>query len=303
MDTPRTPRDIAQLLTATIREGARGGDLAAVGAAATAAAILDLADAIREGIATDNEPDTHYRATCPADGCVLLDGHDGDHSPTAPPIRDVLADMGYANRTDEGPAPDEPLLCLAEGHTPRGNRVVCAEPAGHPGHHIAGGYQWWDDGRPATSTLPPGYVAKMPDVVGDSPVVCGYPGANGTCRREPGHSGLHHDEYGGVYMTGQIVDSVAPPAPVEPLGAQVDRLARWIVDNVTGEPSQSEGAIDTAIRVITKLQSERDQARDDAETERASRETLYNTAKKLSEAIVHTVEVVEELREAREAAQ
>ncbi|QNJ58379.1 hypothetical protein J1763_gp58 [Gordonia phage YorkOnyx] len=30
--------------------------------------------------------------------------------------------------------------------------------------------------------------------------MCGYPGANGTCRREPGHSGLHHDEYGGVYV-------------------------------------------------------------------------------------------------------
>ncbi len=31
---------------------------------------------------------------------------------------------------------------------------------------------------------------------------------------------------------------------------QVDRLARFILRDVEGEPSQSEGAVDTAIRVI-----------------------------------------------------
>jgi len=34
------------------------------------------------------------------------------------------------------------------------------------------------------------------------------------------------------------------------LAAQIDRLAKWIIENVPGEPSQSEGAIDTAIRLL-----------------------------------------------------
>lgn len=39
----------------------------------------------------------------------------------------------------------------------------------------------------------------------------------------------------------------------EPLAEQVDRLARFIMERVPGEPSQSQGAIDTAIRVIASL--------------------------------------------------
>ncbi|WAA19630.1 hypothetical protein SEA_DALILPOP_3 [Gordonia phage Dalilpop] len=39
--------------------------------------------------------------------------------------------------------------------------------------------------------------------------------------------------------------------------AQIDHLAQWIVDNVEGEPSQSEGAVDTAIRVMRKNLDER----------------------------------------------
>ncbi|AYR02865.1 hypothetical protein J1765_gp57 [Gordonia phage Gaea] len=246
--TPRrTPRTDADELINRARTTDHLVDIPGIGAVATAAAILDLADAIREGIATDDEP-------------------------------------------DNTPTPPEQLLCLAEGRTPRGNRVVCGEQPGHNGPHSAGGF-WWSDGGSGFA-FPPGYVAKMPDVVGgwhavardvpdgshiagsapapepvSSPVqppngdadplwrlrllagrarraagraplvpreyelgalvddldetvqqliksrdnwadaasaptpdVCGYPGANGTCRREPGHSGLHHDEYGGVYV-------------------------------------------------------------------------------------------------------
>lgn len=36
----------------------------------------------------------------------------------------------------------------------------------------------------------------------------------------------------------------------EALSSQVDRLARFIVENIPGEPSHSEGAIDTAIRLL-----------------------------------------------------
>ncbi|WMI33065.1 hypothetical protein SEA_SCHOTTB_54 [Gordonia Phage SchottB] len=207
-------------------------------------ALLDLADAIREGIATDDEP-------------------------------------------DNTPTPPEQLLCLAEGLTPRGNRVVCGDQAGHNGPHSAGGFWWSDDGSVGVCTtsgifatysdttavardvpdgshiagsapapepvsspvqppngdadplwrlrlltgrarravgrapLPPSrytlgalvddldetvqQLIKSRDNWADAasaptPDVCGYPGANGTCRREPGHSGLHHDEYGGVYV-------------------------------------------------------------------------------------------------------
>lgn len=38
------------------------------------------------------------------------------------------------------------------------------------------------------------------------------------------------------------------------LDAEIDRLARFIIAEVAGEPSQSEGAVDTAIRIIRKQQ-------------------------------------------------
>lgn len=41
----------------------------------------------------------------------------------------------------------------------------------------------------------------------------------------------------------------------ETLESQVDRLANFIMAEVPGEPSQSEGAIDTAIRIIRTLQA------------------------------------------------
>ena len=46
------------------------------------------------------------------------------------------------------------------------------------------------------------------------------------------------------------------PKHFEPEGeheSQVDRLAKFIMEEVEGEPSQSEGTIDTAIRIIREL--------------------------------------------------
>lgn len=40
------------------------------------------------------------------------------------------------------------------------------------------------------------------------------------------------------------------------LQGQIDKLADFILEEVEGEPSQSEGAVDTAIRVIRGLQKE-----------------------------------------------
>ena len=39
----------------------------------------------------------------------------------------------------------------------------------------------------------------------------------------------------------------------ETLRSQINRLATVIIDEVPGEPSQSEGAVDTAIRLIREL--------------------------------------------------
>ena len=60
----------------------------------------------------------------------------------------------------------------------------------------------------------------------------------------------------------EIVESTSPDAEVvifedwrlplktETAQQQIDRLARFIMDEVPGEPSQSQGAVDTAIRII-----------------------------------------------------
>lgn len=41
-----------------------------------------------------------------------------------------------------------------------------------------------------------------------------------------------------------------PAGDAEPLPAQIERLASFIMEHVPGEPSQSEGAVDCAIRII-----------------------------------------------------
>lgn len=40
------------------------------------------------------------------------------------------------------------------------------------------------------------------------------------------------------------------------LAAQIDDLARWILAHVPGEPSRSEGAIPTALRLLAQWQAE-----------------------------------------------
>jgi len=45
--------------------------------------------------------------------------------------------------------------------------------------------------------------------------------------------------------------------------AQIDKLANFIMAEVEGEPSESEGAVDTAIRVIRALTEERDRLEED----------------------------------------
>lgn len=50
------------------------------------------------------------------------------------------------------------------------------------------------------------------------------------------------------------------------LEKQIDALANFIMAEIPGEPSQSQGAVDTAIRVMRTMQAERDALR--AENER-----------------------------------
>ncbi|QFP94500.1 hypothetical protein SEA_KEITABEAR_58 [Gordonia phage Keitabear] len=202
---------------------------------------------------------------CPAPDCLLAAGHTGDHDTTDLPDHAVLqqhADRARAAfpgtysppqtyhhvlHTSEGgdtsalaaDVPDgshehgrapAPASC---GHTWKGRNTLvdcrgahtCAQPDTHP------------DGRHVCTSC--GQTTPAVDV-------CGYPGANGVCQRERGHSGVHYDEHGGVFATGSdVVDN----------RSQLDKLADWIIANVDGEPSQSEGAGDTAIRIIDGLQA------------------------------------------------
>lgn len=55
----------------------------------------------------------------------------------------------------------------------------------------------------------------------------------------------------------QVIQRVLQYEPrMRELEEQIERLARFIMDEVPGEPSQSQGAVDTAIRIIGQLQEE-----------------------------------------------
>ncbi|QKY78414.1 hypothetical protein SEA_BARSTEN_59 [Gordonia Phage Barsten] len=53
-------------------------------------------------------------------------------------------------------------LCMAEGRTPRGNRVVCSQPRDNHTRHSAGGY-WWDDDEDEGSSVCPADGCGRPD--------------------------------------------------------------------------------------------------------------------------------------------
>ena len=50
-----------------------------------------------------------------------------------------------------------------------------------------------------------------------------------------------------------FAEALSRPSPVdgELVEAQIDRLATFIMENIDGEPSQSEGAVDCAIRLLS----------------------------------------------------
>lgn len=52
------------------------------------------------------------------------------------------------------------------------------------------------------------------------------------------------------------IDELLAPDTSESLESQVDRLATFITSEVTGEPSQNQGAIDTIIRVVRQQKVE-----------------------------------------------
>ncbi|AXQ62965.1 hypothetical protein SEA_ASHERTHEMAN_58 [Gordonia phage Ashertheman] len=160
-------------------------DVPGIGAVATAAAILDLADALRES----NQPagtNAEVNPGCPCDECA-------EFADTIRPPDE------HADTTDQ-------RLCMAEGRTPRGNRVVCSQPRDNHTRHSAGGY-WWDDDGFSGSTLPPGTVPTMPDVV------------------------LHTSEGGDtepVTSSDHLLhEHLLVNPPTERLGALVDSAARW----------------------------------------------------------------------------
>jgi chromosome segregation ATPase len=65
----------------------------------------------------------------------------------------------------------------------------------------------------------------------------------------------------------------AQAARVEHLEGEINRLAEFIMTNVAGEPSQSQGACDTAIRVIGELRARVEELTEEAASWRRTLET------------------------------
>ncbi len=87
------------------------------------------------------------------------------------------------------------------------------------------------------------------------------------------------------------------------LSKQIDKLATYIMENVEGEPSQSQGAVDTAIRVMDALKDEVEQL---GESERIWQETCQRVSGEAmdAEAALQASETAnEKLRDVRVAAQ
>lgn len=167
MTTDHTPRDTAERLINHSRK-ARPIDLPGIGNVAAAAAILDLADAIREAhtpplVAPElDEDEGPAPEPCAADGCVLFDGHEGEHSATRPPIdiphmTTVRGGPRYHHQlhTDGTVTPfvaitvDEPEPEFCTSHTrsdptPDGKQalVSCNRVANHAGLHMDGSWVW-----------------------------------------------------------------------------------------------------------------------------------------------------------------
>ncbi|QKY78506.1 hypothetical protein SEA_ZITCH_61 [Gordonia Phage Zitch] len=337
-DTPRTPRTDAEHFIDRARTTDHLVDVPGIGAVATAAAILDLADAIRETgqptvdyaeatvapdvdecddcettgqncrahqrtaprlcdrrwsemsgahhecvLLADHDTDRHqcecgagayvdededsprYRGVCPANGCGRPDGHDGDHLaagpltlPTMTAKRGGLRYHGQTVETQGSTLDATPFTAVHVDTAPDGvddSPVVC----GHAWpNYIDGDHE---------------HVCAQPDddehvwhvcdtCLKITPDVCGAPGLNGTCRREAGHSGLHHDEHGGAYLTEQdtatmtmddvqsavladeVVGSVSPAtepvsSPVQPPNGDADPL--WRLRLLAGRARRAAG--------------------------------------------------------------
>lgn len=56
-------------------------------------------------------------------------------------------------------------------------------------------------------------------------------------------------------MTDRRAEAPISDNRFESLGSQVERLARFIMEEIPGEPSQNEGAIDCAIRLLRAAHS------------------------------------------------
>jgi hypothetical protein len=73
--------------------------------------------------------------------------------------------------------------------------------------------------------------------------------------KSDGNAYDHADFDGEWCMGGPVIRTDNAP---EPLAQQVERLAAFITAEVPGEPSQSQGAVDTAIRIIREAQANPD---------------------------------------------
>lgn len=86
-----------------------------------------------------------------------------------------------------------------------------------------------------------------------------------------------HGEHAWTVLDGSGM-RLCPGAP-KPLAEQIRRLAQFIIDEIDGEPSQEQGAIDTAIRLLSRakeLHGDRAFSADGAALEDATIERGYN---------------------------
>ena len=66
----------------------------------------------------------------------------------------------------------------------------------------------------------------------------------------PGESPISEWHAGDPPGPGQPGDASDANMSTESLDSQIERLAKWIIENIPGEPSMSEGAVDCAIRIM-----------------------------------------------------
>ncbi|UQT02076.1 hypothetical protein SEA_CHADMASTERC_59 [Gordonia phage ChadMasterC] len=250
--------------------------------------------------------DDEGSSVCPADGCGRPDGHDGDHRagepltlPTMTAKRGGLRYRGQTIETQGSTLHATPFVAL---HTNEGGDTSALATDVPDGSHEHGS-------APAPDRLPP--IVRSARTCADLTTNPRFAEVFMTCADVI--EGMHRDATGQrvlmdsyerqiralAQQNGQLRDQrdreselrlAAQQAAVDPDLHQ--KLRR--IDNVLRGALNAERAPSTLpfIDLVTDLGLRADAVVDDLTSERESRATVFETAKTLSQAIVHTVDYV-----------